>query len=113
MSGQGREEKGLFPKGMILACVILFLLGIGCVGMNLAAGPSEEKNPMGQIADYRKKEEKKTMDGTTAGRSYGVVGNGNQSHLCAGRGNSCGAGAGNGTNGSSFSRTGRSDGIRW
>ena len=31
MSGQGREEKGLFPKGMILACVILFLLGIGCV----------------------------------------------------------------------------------
>ena len=59
MSGQGREEKGLFPKGMILACVILFLLGIGCVGMNLAAGPSEEKNPMGQIADYRKKEEKK------------------------------------------------------
>ena len=27
--------------------------------MNLAAGPSEEKNPMGQIADYRKKEEKK------------------------------------------------------
>ena len=26
MSGQGREEKGLFPKGMILACVILFLL---------------------------------------------------------------------------------------
>ena len=36
MSGQGREEKGLFPKGMILACVILFLLGIGCVGMNLA-----------------------------------------------------------------------------
>ena len=37
MSGQGREEKGLFPKGMILACVILFLLGIGCVGMNLAA----------------------------------------------------------------------------
>ncbi len=45
MSGQGREEKGLFPKGMILACVILFLLGIGCVGMNLAAGPSEEKNP--------------------------------------------------------------------
>ena len=27
MSGQGREEKGLFPKGMILACVILFLLG--------------------------------------------------------------------------------------
>lgn len=59
MSGQGREEKGLFPKGMILACVILFLLGIGCVGMKLAAGPSEEKNPMGQIADYRKKEEKK------------------------------------------------------
>ena len=59
MRGQGREEKGLFPKGMILSCVILFLLGIGCVGMNLAAGPSEEKNPMGQIADYRKKEEKK------------------------------------------------------
>ena len=55
MRGQGREEKGLFPKGMILSCVILFLLGIGCVGMNLAAGPSEEKNPMGQIADYRKK----------------------------------------------------------
>ena len=52
MRGQGREEKGLFPKGMILSCVILFLLGIGCVGMNLAAGPSEEKNPMGQIADY-------------------------------------------------------------
>ena len=59
MRGQGREEKGQFPKGMILSCVILFLLGIGCVGMNLAAGPSEEKNPMGQIADYRKKEEKK------------------------------------------------------
>ena len=59
MRGQGQEEKGLFPKGMILSCVILFLLGIGCVGMNLAAGPSEEKNPMGQIADYRKKEEKK------------------------------------------------------
>ncbi len=37
MRGQGREEKGLFPKGMILSCVILFLLGIGCVGMNLAA----------------------------------------------------------------------------
>ena len=64
MSGQGREEKGLFPKGMILACVILFLLGIGCVGMNLAAGPSEEKNPMGQIADYRKKEEKKKEAGS-------------------------------------------------
>lgn len=47
MSGQGREEKGLFPKGMILACVILFLLGIGCVGMNLAAGPSEEKKSDG------------------------------------------------------------------
>ena len=59
MSGQGREEKGLFPKGMNLACVILFLLGIGSVRMNLSARPSEEKNPMGQIADYRKKEEKK------------------------------------------------------
>ena len=47
MSGQGREEKGLFPKGMILACVILFLLGIGCVGMNLAAEEiSEEKMPV-------------------------------------------------------------------
>lgn len=59
MRGQGREEKGLFPKGMILSCVILFLLGIGCVGMNLAAGPSEEKNPMGQIADYRKRKKRK------------------------------------------------------
>lgn len=59
MSGQGREEKGLFPKGMILACVILFLLGIGCVGMNLAAGPSEEKIRWGRLRIIEKRKKRK------------------------------------------------------